>query len=226
MPTQSPNKTQASHQTPSQACAETIRGLGPIQAQVTGVPTIEVRPQGGAFFVRTQAPSVWSQPSTWISVVAVIVSISSLIVTLFDKYLGYRKDLRSREQSIQDEFWLRKVLFPSAIEPAMNFAVATMGNLPAPASSAEVFEAYFLDFQREHRGHARKLLLVATMWPDVYKKLNGDFETIEDGVAEYCSSAPVDPDGAIAGHTKVTNEISLALSNFCEAIRDHQKTIK
>lgn len=203
-----------------------IQSSEPIQARVTGIPTIEVRPQGGAFFVKTESPSVWAQPSTWISVGAVIISFTSLIVTLVDKYLAYRKDQRSREQSIQDEFWLRKVLFPSAIEPAMNFAVETMGNLPAPSSTAQVFQDYFLDFQQKHRGHARKLLLVATMWPDVYKKLNGDFETIEDGVAVYCGTAPLDPNNATAGHTKVTNDIGEALSNFCVAIRDHQKTIK
>ena len=197
----------------------------PVIAQVFGIPTIEVHPQGGSFLVKTDSPSVWAAPSTWIALGAASISAVSLLVTLFDKWWGHRKDLRSREQSIQDEFWLRKVMFPSAIEPAMLFMANTISDLPASQSSSDDRLAYFAIFQSTHRVHARKLLLVATMWPDVYKKLNIAFEKIEDAVADYCNS-PADDAANATPHTEATNAINLALSSFCVAIRDHQKSIK
>ncbi|KVZ41815.1 hypothetical protein WL18_19245 [Burkholderia ubonensis] len=193
---------------------------------MTAIPTIEIRPAGDALLVKAVSQSVWGQPSTWIALGALVISCASFLLTAYDKWNAHRKDQRSREQSIHDEFWLRKVLFPSAIEPAMNFAADTMTALPTFQHGEQAWMDYFLQFQAEHRGHARKLILVATMWPEVYTKLAAEFEVIEDAVAEYCNSVSANPAFLDAtAHTKATNAVGAALNAFCVAIRDHQTTI-
>lgn len=196
----------------------------PAAVQVVGVPTIEIRPAGGSFFVKSESPSFWSQPSTWISVIALTISLLGFAVTIWDKWWGFKKDLRSREQSIQDEFWLRKVLFPTAIEPVMTFATDVMAQLPAGTATESERLAYFTSFQDEHRDHARKLVLVATIWPAVYKILASAFEEIEDAVADYCQ-LPDSPTGNATGRTVATDTLNASLGKFYVAIRDHQNAI-
>jgi hypothetical protein len=174
--------------------------------------------------VKSESPSVWSQPSTWVSVVAVVISLASFGVTVWDKWLGIRKDARSREQSIQDEFWLRKVLFPTSIEPAMGFVTEVIGKLPAPTATQGERLAYFGQFQDEHRTHARKLMLVGTIWPNVFSTLESAFEEIEDAVAEYCQ-LPDSPQGHATARTNATVALTSALSTIYAGIRDHQKSI-
>lgn len=197
----------------------------PVQAQMVGTPTILVR-SDGPFLVKAENSSVWGQPSLWISLGALCISILGFAATIFDKWWGIRKDQRARTQSIQDEFWLRKVLFPTALEPAINFMTATLSGLPPGSASEEVRIDYFLTFQTEHRLHARKLLLVGTMWSALYDRLNEKFEAIEDAVADFCG-APDEPGGGTTpnAHTNAMTAISQALNEFVVVIRDHQQTI-
>lgn len=218
-------KTQAEHLETKQGAPVVASMPEMVRAEVTGIPAVEVRPSGGVFLVKAVSPSVWAQPSTWIALVALVVSTLSLIATIVDKVYGLRKDKRSREQSIQDEFWLRKVLFPSAVEPAMNFMAETIATLPAASAEGTVRLAYFSEFQGKLRDHARKLMLVATLWPNVYERLNGAFEAFEDVVADYCSEA-VDPANInMTSHTTATNDVSKHLSTFYSAILNHQNSI-
>ncbi|NIE67428.1 hypothetical protein [Burkholderia sp. Ax-1719] len=174
--------------------------------------------------MKSDNPSVWSQPSTWIAFAAVLISLASLGVTVWDKFLGLRKDARSREQSIQDEFWLRKVLFPTSIEPAMTFATEVMGELPAATTTSAERLTYFGSFQEKHRAQMRKLMLVAPIWPNVFSMLEEAFELIEDAVAGYCN-LPDSPQGHALERTTTTDALSSALSQIYVGIRDHQKSI-
>lgn len=196
------------------------------QTQVTSMPAIEVKPAGGVFLVKAENPSVWGQPSTWIAVGALIVSVLSLGATIIDKILTYKKDGRARRQSIQDEFWLRKVIFPSAIEPLMLFFAETSGSLPQDSSEQQARIEYFLDFQAKHRDWARRLLLVGTMWPDVYKKLAEEFEKFEDAVAVYCGPAASGGASSTALRANTVASIEGVLNSFCVIIQDHQSSIR
>lgn len=196
----------------------------PVAVQVVGVPTIEVRPAGGFLYIKSETPSVWSQPSTWISVIALTTSVLGLGLTVWDKWWGYRKDGRAREQSIQDEFWLRKVLFPTAIEPAMTFVTEVIAQLPAANSTAAERLAYFADFQNSHRERARKLILVGTIWPNVYTTLESAFEEIEDAVADYCNLSDTATEISTS-RVAVNYALNGSLSKFYVTIRDHQNTI-
>lgn len=65
------------------------------------------------------APTI---PSILFSFLAVILSIWSLIYT-------YLKDKKSRRNSIEDDFWIRKVLSPSSIEKLLTFTTSIISEL-------------------------------------------------------------------------------------------------
>lgn len=89
-----------------------------------GVPTLVCRPlqEGWAGKLVANAPSVT------LSLVALVLSI-----------LAYRynrsKDQMARMQSVNDDYWLRKVVSPSSIEPFLSFTTGLMSKLP-PISAA------------------------------------------------------------------------------------------
>ena len=58
-----------------------------------------------------------------LSVVAILISASTFLY-------NRKKDKRSRTQSIYDEFWLRKVVSPIAIEPIVKDFLKVSSNLP------------------------------------------------------------------------------------------------
>jgi len=101
-------------------------------APAQGVPTLVCRPlqEGWTGKVLANAPSVT------LSLVALVLSI-----------LAYRynrsKDQMARMQSVNDDYWLRKVVSPSSIEPFLSFTTGLMSTLPpvTPASSTTTEEA-------------------------------------------------------------------------------------
>jgi hypothetical protein len=125
----------------------------------------------------------YQDASFWFSMVA-------LAVTLYNLYSAKKKDTSSRRQSINDEFWLRKVLFPTSIEPVLDFFSATLKSLPpdrfdptANSTSTENFRKTTID---EYRGVAAKLKAVGILKQTLYDELLDEFEKVEDLITNYC----------------------------------------
>lgn len=60
----------------------------------------------------------------------------------FSAWLGLYKMKRDRHLSIEDDFWLRKVVSPTTIEPMLKAIVDLLASLPSASSSAEDQRAY------------------------------------------------------------------------------------
>lgn len=121
-----------------------------------------------------------SAPSLLVSIVAIFLSF---------KAFGYsrRKDQRSRSQSIQDDYWIRKIISPISIEPFLKYTIELSASLPmftsAIDSNVEVYWTQHALKLSEFSLSFRTLILMDTQLDtDVGKKL----ETFEDCLAIYC----------------------------------------
>lgn len=162
------------------------------------------------------AEDLWSKfgptmPSLFLSVVAIVVSV-----------LTYRynrsKDQRAREQSIRDDFWLRKVVSPLSIEPFLKFAQELPRALPvASGTSDDAVETFWTtqvakvgDFEVAFRALG---LIDVALGEAVASKL----EAFEDLLATYCGdlrahlkdSATPAPNATAAGHALLTTTLEL-----------------
>lgn len=172
----------------------------------------------------------WQEASLWVSVVAVMFSIATLII-------NYRasnsKDAKARRQSINDEFWLRKVLFPLAIEPAVTYYAALQATLPADRFTANAtssaLQAFNDAFVKEQALLRSKNVSVGILSQPLSQQIQLQQEAIEDVVTNYCAANskgydPLDNPGVETRADAVT-QISSALLAILTDIKNHQETI-
>ena len=76
-----------------------------------------------------QETSEWRKPAPYFSFFALCVSIGGVVYT-------YRKDSRARKHSIEDDYWLRKVIGPIAIEPLLKGILEMIAAAPSDSSMA------------------------------------------------------------------------------------------
>ena len=75
-------------------------------------------------------------PSTYsIAVIALIISSGGLLISGFGFLNTLRKDKIARIRSIEDEYWIRKVISPIALEPLIKKIIETVSNIPEDRTS-------------------------------------------------------------------------------------------
>ncbi|MGH2376583.1 MAG: hypothetical protein ACRDIC_24385 [bacterium] len=83
---------------------------------------------------------------------SLLVSILALLLAGLSFRYSRRKDSAARQQSIQDDFWLRKVISPAAIEPFVKFSSNVIAGLPridGEGISAAAVAQFFRDQQAQ-----------------------------------------------------------------------------
>jgi len=121
---------------------------------------------------------------------SLIISLLAIGIAVYNIAAGKTKDTKARRQSINDEFWLRKVLFPTSIEPILVFFANTIRTLPKdrsdPLATAKEVEEFLEKFKEDHAEQASKLLSVGILKPSLYTDLSAEFEEVEDVVTDFC----------------------------------------
>ncbi|MFP3601575.1 hypothetical protein [Paraburkholderia sp. SIMBA_053] len=132
-----------------------------------------------------KAPS-WTLATTF-SLLALLVSLGSAAYTAV---YTRRKDSKARQQSINDEYWLRKIVSPLVIEPLVKWLLETVGELPADCSEAtfsrDAASAYRDTFQAQMLVHRRNLIVLKQLELPLFEKAGEHLDDIEDGVLDYC----------------------------------------
>ena len=163
-----------------------------------------------------------TMPSVLLSLVAIAVSVRTF-------FYNQSKDQRAREQSIRDDFWLRKVVSPLSIEPFLKFAQGLPRELPGmPGSTDEKVEEFWTaqvakvgDFEVAFR--ALRLIEVA-----LGDAVATELEKFEDVLAAYCGELRAHikdptlsaPDATAAGHALITTTLDLL-----KLIQSQQNTV-
>lgn len=167
----------------------------------------------------------YQQPSFWVSVVALLVSLLTF-------YLNLKKDDRARRQSIHDEFWLRKVAFPAAMEPMLEFGAEIRNLLPLdasdPAANRKKTQKFLDKFSIDHRLMSQKLTLMQVVSDELYAELQTCFFDIEDTVVTYChaNSNGYQTEGTTHDRASTEIEITKSINSMMLAIRNSQESIR
>lgn len=116
---------------------------------------------------------------------SLIVSLLALTLSGFSLYYTLKKDRRARLQSVQDDFWLRKIVSPVSIEPFFKLSSEIINTLPDSDCSLDVINAW-------HRNHHTALLKLKPEFQALdllstrlFIAVDLELEKFEDLLAEY-----------------------------------------
>jgi hypothetical protein len=127
--------------------------------------------------------SEWSKPATYTSIIALIVSVSVVFYTYF-------KDSRARKHSVEDDYWLRKVVGPIAIEPLLKDILEMISAAPDDSSSATFSSQLVDDFHKLYLGKLSALAVASASLQIIDKDLAtgtaSAIDQIQDLMIDYC----------------------------------------
>lgn len=162
---------------------------------------------------------------TWIPVllscVAIVLAITNLIYT-------FRKDKRSRKQSIQDDYWFRKIASPITIEPLVKNLLTISSELPAPsmldASAAKALWKEQTKSVEEFRSSIGALSLLSKQLPH---KLVQHIDTISDDLAEFYGQYIQDIESGSTNSNceKTKGALIDSMVRILETIQSHQEKV-
>ncbi|WP_420958076.1 hypothetical protein [Burkholderia gladioli] len=146
----------------------------------------------------------------------------------------FRKDAKARQQSISDEYWLRKVVSPIAIEPVVKFLLESVSRLPADCSasnySAGNIDEFLVQYQKDHASHATNLFALGLLKRELYENVSTHFDEVEEIIINYCATNRLkntnqngDPLQSRAISCKA---IQLKLNEMLQLVRNYQATVK
>lgn len=129
----------------------------------------------------------WDQSPAIISCLALVVSLGGV---MYNALAARSKDALARRQSINDEFWMRKVLFPLSIEPALTYYSSVETTLPKDRFQAdatmEAIEKFLGEFTATQAGFRGSALAFGLMNKQLLDAVTSELENIEDVISEYC----------------------------------------
>jgi hypothetical protein len=134
-----------------------------------------------------------SSPATPVKdVVAIVLSALAFFVSVGNVLYGIRKDKRARQQSIEDDFWLRKVLGPLAIEPLIQRVLEISSKLPSDCSEtgwdAEKLKSFGLEYQTAVKELQSNAVALSLLDKALAEFASERLEKLEDLLLEYCAA--------------------------------------
>lgn len=195
-------------------------------------------PAGCSFFSVSEVSSVAvCQPPRDSLLDKLIVTLPSLVISLIAiavsvAVFSYNKKINkiSRALSIQDEFWIRKIISPTAIEPLLKYTTGLASALPAVGGAVTADEAK--DLWAKQVNELRDLMpsfeIFRLIGDDFYSKATDDITVIEDCVANYYGSFLQYMDGSMAqapDRADTARVINQTTINMLLRIQQHQSSL-
>lgn len=129
--------------------------------------------------------SEWEKPATWISLFALVISLSLAGYTI-------KKDSKARRHSILDDYWFRKVVGPVTVEPLLKQILELIAAAPC-----DDWDDSF-DPKRIRKFHDDKLKALSELAVNAYSlqliedglgsEVAAAIDEIQDSLIAYCSS--------------------------------------
>lgn len=137
-----------------------------------------------------------SNLGTYISFFALIISFGGLLYTL-------RKDKKARVQSIEDDYWIRKIISPISLEPLIKKITETVSVIPDDLKSGnfdkKTCNKFGITFQSEWSQITASVDVLALLDKNVCITALEHVSNIEDEVLKYCSNNTVGVIGTAGG---------------------------
>ncbi|WP_188569315.1 hypothetical protein [Undibacterium terreum] len=129
---------------------------------------------------------------TWDKIFSVGTGTLALIVSISLGIYTKRKDSRARKHSIEDDYWLRKVIGPIAIEPLLKTVVEMTAAVPAPFGDANFDQSKITPFLDSYKSKVLELSLglsaLSLIDQGLAKTAREGLDKIEDLLIEYCAA--------------------------------------
>ena len=162
-----------------------------------------------------------SIPSVLLSLVAVALAFASF------RY-SKGKDANARTQSIQDDYWLRKIVSPVSIEPFVLLCNEIVAKLPDASQQASAVDAFYTAYHAKvldlRPGFLTLKLLDGTTATNAILAL----EAFEDALAVYCHALKhhLAVNGSLPDRPAAINELINSRLGLLRTIQKHQKSLR
>lgn len=113
----------------------------------------------------------------------------SLVLILFGLLYESGHRASERRRNIDDEFWLRQVIFPEVALPIVKWlseCAIECANMALPTSN-ETAEKFYLNFQDKQLHFTVRLQILEAINPSLYEKTHQQLNDITDSVADFIS---------------------------------------
>jgi hypothetical protein len=175
-----------------------------------------------SYSVLQDADSLPKDPS--IDWLARALGVGGLGVAIFNLYSARQKAKRDRDLSIDDEYWLRKVLTPTVIEPILERISVLLDATPSSYVDQEAVKSFAVRITTVFQPLRKSVASLAIFDPDLPSKMDAGLEKCEDLMTEYASSlanteVQLSPQAYADLQSKVWEQLTGTLAN----IRTSQK---
>lgn len=138
-----------------------------------------------------------------------------------------RKAERDRKLSIEDDFWLRKVLSPTVLEPMLEGIVDLLNKLPTQLADEPKRREYAVDVTEKFQRLAVSVQLLELYHPELPAVFSGHLTACEDALSAYSNELAhavtnaTSPPDLNSVRTEVWRQVNRAMVEVRERQRRH-----
>ena len=156
-------------------------------SEATNPPSCEVvsAPKISAVIICKASPESFGEKLLYASP-SLLVSLCALVLSgLSYKYLK-AKDRNARTHSVNDDYWLRKVISPVTIEKFVPRVTKIIAKLPDNTATASEVTSFFRSQQNRLLGLRQEFSALHMLDASLSDAVGQDLESIEDRLSLYC----------------------------------------
>jgi len=154
-----------------------------------------------------------------------VVAVVGALIAAGNAGFSIYKMRRDRRLSVDDDFWFRKILTPTAIEPALEMFVDLLHDMPTAASSEDTQRKFALKVSTEMLKLHNSMQALALFDKDLPGKVSNKFRECEDVLLDYCNALAATQASEQALQSSVEDvrqRVWGKVSEAMQAIRDRQ----
>lgn len=144
--------------------------------------------------LRTLFEKLGDAPPPWLLWIAVVITVSQLLISLYAFRWSVKSELRKRLVDIEDDYWFREVSHPFFVEPLFTFLTDMLGSFEALAIQSDksserqtLHNEYLKKFRESKRLLRTRLSFLKASDPNVHVKVSNALMALEDKVTLFCA---------------------------------------
>ncbi len=167
----------------------------------------------------TVAADEKSKPVDWftrtIAIIGLVASVAGFGFTIY-------KTRRDRRLSIEDDFWFRKIITPTTIEPMLQSFVTLLDQMPTRGCTEETQRSFALKVTSEFQRLNSTAQVLALFHGNLPAEVCAKLTLCEDSLMEYSTKLAHADDGPDSSIATVKHRVWAQLNDVLRVIRDRQ----
>jgi len=213
-----PASTAQDAQAPSQPSTASIAGLTCREVKgATGTAVIVCLPEKDGLWGKF----VPNAPSVILGLIAAAISLRAF-------FYNRSKDSHARAQSINDDYWLRKVLSPSTTEPFLVFASKLWVELPPVSDGDQDEESVFKSIEEQLKAISVSFGNFKVVDPDLATSIREHVDSFQDRLTTYRFQLKLhrEAKGPAPSRPEALEELAGIQHGLLRCIKNHQGNVK